>query len=342
VLETLQSIQDPRKRDEYLNHVFRKAATMGVSSVLEWVRQLPKADRDSALLALHSEWSGDSVAGLTNRLFGRPIALALGDHLLKHQLTSPEQAAAFANEFGSVDARAGLLTQAAVQLAATDPGRAYDLGEGLAGRQQAEFFKSFVSAWTAKDPHAAWQWVNQITESSKRMQMQANFIVAESAADPLAAAQKLSLLEAGGDLRSEAVRDLAATWAGTDTAAALRWAEALPSEKDREAAKAGIGASAPVGIGVALTPGDGHAVVQGTLPGGPAERSRALMQGDQILAATDAKGAWVDFRGLQFDEMSTLIRGKSGTSVLLQVQSPNQDTPRIVSITREQIIRRAP
>jgi len=119
---------------------------MGVSAMLEWVRQLPKADRDSALLALHSEWSGSSVAGLTNHLFGRPIAFALGDYLLKHQLTSPEHAAAFAKEFVSGTSRAELLTQAAVQFAAADPGRAYDLGEGLAGRQQAEFFKNVVSA----------------------------------------------------------------------------------------------------------------------------------------------------------------------------------------------------
>jgi hypothetical protein len=341
VLETLQSTEDPRKREEFLNSVFRKASTMGVATVLEWVRQLPKADRDSALLALHSEWSGDSVARLTTRLFARPIAFALGAYLLNHQLASPEQPAAFANEFLSGNARADLLTQAAAQLAATDPGRAYDFGEGLAGRQQAGFFSGFLSAWTAKDPQAAWQWVNQVAESSKRMELQANFIIAESKTDPSTAARELSLLEPGSATRSMAVRGLAATWAGKDTAATLLWADALPSETDREAAKEGIAASAPVGIGVALYIGDGVAVVQDTYPGGPAERSGAFRQGDRIIAATDAAGAWVDLTGLPLEEVVEHLRGEPGTSIQLQLQSPNQNTTRTVSIAREQIVRRA-
>lgn len=80
--------------------------------------------------------------------------------------------------------------------------------------------------------------------------------------------------------------------------------------------------------------------VQGALPCGPAKRSGAL-RGNRILAATDAAGAWMDFCGLQLDEIASVIRGKPGTSISLQVQSPNQTIFRTVSITREQIIGRA-
>ncbi len=341
----LASFKNAREREACINGLVRSYAALDPLAAMEKIRELPDADtRDMAMLALYGEWSGMSAADIIRSgdagHFG--IAGALGLYLMNNGRMTPEQTAALANEFLSGDAQVGVLGRAAEKMAATDPAAALALGEKLDGRQQTRFLARFAMGWAQADPEAARQWASQIGDPSTRARVIERILEAEVSDDPALAAR--SFLETPPDTppaRARAAGRIAAEWAGKDTLAAMQWAAGLTNEADRTAAQRGIERVAPIGIGAMLNSGaDGVPVVGGIVPGTPA--SGSLRVGDRVLSVSGADGAWVNARNVSMGEVISLIRGQPNTQVSLQVQSPGDQAPRVITIGRQQIIHRTP
>lgn len=336
---------DTRAREDYLNSVFRPLAQSGVEVAMAQVRALPDAQsKDMAMLALLGEWTDMSVTELAQRgeigRFGVAGALAL--HLMNEGKVTPQEAAAMANEFLSGGQRVGVLGRAAERLAPTDPKAALAMGDGLSDWEQVRFLSRFVSGWASAAPEAARKWAAQVEDTRIRSVLLGRVLGEEAKVSPSSAAQ--TFLQAPPEdlqVRQRTARQIAAGWAGQDTLAAMQWADNLPTEDDRSAARQGIRSVAPVGIGARISPGsDGLPVLQGLVPGSPASTSGQLRSGDRLVSVTDANGSWVSARNLPLGDVVRMIQGEPNTRVSLQVQSADGSPPRVVTLGREQIIHR--
>ena len=93
------------------------------------------------------------------------------------------------------------------------------------------------------------------------------------------------------------------------------------------------------GIGVILRPEGQHAVVRRLVPGGPADRSRALGIGDRILGI-GAPGAMrpVDVVGWPIHDVVQRLRGPKDTAVRLRIlPAGNATAPRTITLVRDRM-----
>jgi hypothetical protein len=190
----------------------------------------------------------------------------------------------------------------------------------------------------AKDPQLALLWADELTEGPGRAALVARIAVAMVGSDPTAAFALSDRLDSSG--HRGFMDAVFAGWAEKDTDAALQYADQLPEATERDAAVQAIRSVAPVGIGTQIGVKDGYAVIQGLLPGAPAELSGQLDPGDRILAIAQGDNAFVDTRGIPLKDLVDMIRGAPGTLVQLQVlpsEAAPDATPRTVSILRGQI-----
>ena len=326
------------QREDFLRGAFRRAATLGVPTALEWVENLPdNASRNTALLTLYCEWAGVSAASAVEASGSGGIAGAVGSLLLRKNLAAPEEVARFAKEHLRGALRANLLAEVAAQWVSTDPERAFALGDSLAGGPLRIFLNQFAGSWAQKSPAEAWSWAARIEDPRIRAELQQAVFQIEAAKSPESALVKLSEIEPGSSLKVSLTGVLAAAWAGLDTQSALRWAGALPEEGERDSARRAIEAVAPVGIGVRFVEEDGGIRVFEVLQGGAAAQSD-LQAGDRILAVSSPEGLWLDVRNRTMLEAVELIRGRPGSVVSLQVENAKQNTTRTVSIQRGQVL----
>ncbi|MBU3666150.1 MAG: hypothetical protein FGM15_09805 [Chthoniobacterales bacterium] len=332
-----------RANEQEIVAAFRRAALLDPQAAIAKVRQLPDdKSREIALLTLLGEWSGMTSADMLRnenvRRLGAAGALAV--YLMESGKFTPQQAAGMAGEFLSGSELRRVLGRSAARLAPSDPAAALALGNSLDGWQQSRFLESFAAGWASADPVAARTWAAQLGDERTRNAVLARILRAEAESNPALAAQNFSLAafpDAGERMR--VARQIASSWAGRDTLAAIQWADALTDEAARAAAKQGISSTAPVGIGAVLnTSQDGRPVLQQVVPGAPA--SAALKAGDTIMSVQGADGVWVDSKSVPLWELTSLIRGQAGSSVSLQVQSPGDSAPRAITLQRQQIIHR--
>ncbi|WP_165666858.1 carboxy terminal-processing peptidase [Metapseudomonas otitidis] len=95
------------------------------------------------------------------------------------------------------------------------------------------------------------------------------------------------------------------------------------------------------GIGAVLQSDSEHVKVVRLVPAGPAEKSKQIAPADKIVGVAQGNGEMVDVIGWRLDEVVKLIRGPKGSVVRLEVvpasNAPNDQTSKIVSITREAV-----
>jgi hypothetical protein len=323
LLAGLAARKDGPERDAYLEGVIGRLAALGPEAALAQVQQLPDAElRDMAMLALLQEWSGVSTLELirSGNIWRFGASGALGLHLLEQGRITPEQAAEMARSSTDANRRAELLARVGARLAESNPAAAMALADGLDERQRQRFAERLVANLAERSPEAARQLALQTDDPRTRSAMLARILETEAANDP-------------------AARRIGSEWASRDTLSALQWVGSLADENARNAARQGIDAVAPVGIGARLSPGNGGLpVLQELVPGGPASASGQLRAGDTILAVSDVNGRWVDARTVQMGDLIGMIRGQPNTQVSLQIQSPGDAAPRAVTLGRQQII----
>ncbi len=95
------------------------------------------------------------------------------------------------------------------------------------------------------------------------------------------------------------------------------------------------------GIGAVLQSDNEHVKVVRLVPAGPAEKSKQLAPADKIIGVAQGNEEMVDVIGWRLDEVVKLIRGPKGSVVRLEVipasNAPNDETSKVVSITREAV-----
>ncbi len=95
------------------------------------------------------------------------------------------------------------------------------------------------------------------------------------------------------------------------------------------------------GIGAVLQTEDVDTKIVRLVPGGPAKRSKQLAKKDIILSVGQGeKGPLQDIIGWRIDDVVDLIKGKAGTTVRLEVMTPDSGAngeTRIVKIVREKV-----
>jgi len=96
-----------------------------------------------------------------------------------------------------------------------------------------------------------------------------------------------------------------------------------------------------IGIGATLRSDDGYCKIMELVPGGPAARSGLMKAGDRIVGVAQKKGdEFTDIIDLPLNQAVDLIRGKKGTSVLLNIipADATDDSARtVLTIVREEI-----
>lgn len=93
------------------------------------------------------------------------------------------------------------------------------------------------------------------------------------------------------------------------------------------------------GIGAVLQSEDDFTVIKSVVPGGPADKSKALKPEDKIIGVAQDDEEFVDVVGWRLDEVVDLIKGPKGSTVRLQVQKGTSDSKAmsVVSLTRDKI-----
>jgi carboxyl-terminal processing protease len=94
------------------------------------------------------------------------------------------------------------------------------------------------------------------------------------------------------------------------------------------------------GIGVQIHMTNGYATVDRIFPGGPAERSEKLHEGDMIVGVAQGDGPFVNTVNTELDKIMEMVHGRSGTVVRLQMIPGNSKDPskrRVVTLVRREV-----
>ncbi|CAM3827050.1 Tail-specific protease [Pseudomonas reidholzensis] len=95
------------------------------------------------------------------------------------------------------------------------------------------------------------------------------------------------------------------------------------------------------GIGAVLQSDNDQVKIVRLVPAGPAAKTKQVAPADKIIGVAQGNAEMVDVVGWRLDEVVKLIRGKKGSVVRLEVipasNAPNDQTSKIVSITREAV-----
>ena len=95
------------------------------------------------------------------------------------------------------------------------------------------------------------------------------------------------------------------------------------------------------GIGAVLQSDNDQVKIVRLVPAGPADKTKQLAPSDKIVGVAQGDKEMVDVIGWRLDEVVKLIRGAKGSVVRLEViphtNAPNDQTSKIVSITREAV-----
>jgi PDZ domain len=280
---------------------------------------------------LISPGSSDPLAGITNKLerLNRIrqsfVALAAGN---------PTNALRAVKDLTDETERETALLALATQWTQGRLGSARDRARFIA----AYGIEAGLGIELADNPELAVLWANELTQGAGRAAILRQTAVSLVNSDPTAA------FALGDQLPPDEQRNFLdavfAGWGGTDTDAALKWADQLQDPAQRDAAIAAIRTMAPVGIGAALSIQDGYAVINQLFPGTPAELSGQIHPGDRIVALAQGDNAFIDARGLPLKDIVDMVRGAPNTTLQLQLLAADAGPgtpPRTVSILRNQL-----
>jgi len=95
------------------------------------------------------------------------------------------------------------------------------------------------------------------------------------------------------------------------------------------------------GIGAVLQSDNDQVKIVRLVPAGPADKTKQVAPSDKIIGVAQGDKEMVDVIGWRLDEVVKLIRGAKGSVVRLEIiphtNAPNDQTSKIVSITREAV-----
>ncbi len=341
-IAALPNFRRPEDRHALIHGIFHFLSGQDPRSALEAVKQLsPGADRTAARRELLAAWAPQGAEDSPRNDY---LLHTYGSGGLAMQLmsTSPPQkdlAILWAQELGPEEAKGRVLASLAEAIALSSPSEALKLGEGLTGDDYLHFIGKFTDGWAQKDGGAAFDWSMQITDPVLRENLQESIASSWATFDLDGAKNRLAALPPGAT-RDSLLRAVASEMASKDTAAALAWAQGLPTTTDQQLAAGAVQSVAPVGIGAIVGMQDGLPVINSLAPGAPAALSQQVQPGDRILGVDLGQG-FLSTSGMDLEKVIDLIRGQPGTSVRLQLAQPGSngfDPPRVVNLPRAQVL----
>lgn len=92
-----------------------------------------------------------------------------------------------------------------------------------------------------------------------------------------------------------------------------------------------------VGIGVDIAMNDGECVVEHIIPGGPADRSNRVFDGDKIISIQQPDEEPFIVFGQRLRDVVKQLRGETGSLVTLEIKSAHSKSRRSVELTRQEI-----
>lgn len=91
------------------------------------------------------------------------------------------------------------------------------------------------------------------------------------------------------------------------------------------------------GIGAELQDKDGYCTISGLIDDGPAVKSKLLDVGDKIVGVGQETGEIVNVVGSKLRHTVSLIRGKPGTKVRLQIEAKGSGATKTITLTRDKV-----
>lgn len=91
------------------------------------------------------------------------------------------------------------------------------------------------------------------------------------------------------------------------------------------------------GIGATLQSEDGEITIKSFVKGAPAERSKKLQIGDQIIGVGQMTGDIEDVIGWRIDDVVDKIKGKKGSKVRLEIEPAKGGKPKIITLVRDRV-----
>jgi hypothetical protein len=339
----LTKIESQPEREAFVRGMFSQLAEGSSTDALRAIKAITQGpDRIAGLAALVETWQPElapeskrSVAELRlGASEGMIIARLLGD---------PSLAVKYARELLSGSERLQILRSAAFLEASRDPQRALSFGQDLQGTDRTQFLEYVARGWARERGGEALAWASGEPDPAVREMLHREVLLGWGTREPAAALQQLAVLSDPG-LRDEMFSIIVSEWAGTDTRAAMAWANGLPDAQQRERAEASIQVGAPVGIGVVLNMSEGLPNIADVVPGSSASAGGVLKAGYRIAAIGDGRGGYMDLQGVKLEDVTKMIRGKSGTSVALQVIPPGGSMANRVTVMvpRQQLLFKNP
>lgn len=346
-LHQLGSITGRADRDAFLKGVFAFAAgAHSVRDIFNLAATLEDADRPAALfsaLDTLTEGRGDKDGKATRFAARFGVEAGIGMALALDPIFRPEHADAWIEAFGDLDSRGVMIGSFASLRAVDDPQAALAMGAQMTGWDRELFLRSLGDGWSQKDPLSAWNWAleNALLSEPGGMAILGSVLKNWGTKDFEAADRAFQQLS-DPEQRISGAQALARvrTW-NSGTAAAVQWANQLPSEDEKDVAHAAIAEHSPQGIGAALSAKDGYTVVAKLIPQGAAARDGRLQEGDRIIEVDPGTGRFQDLYGRDLTQALDLIRGDAGSTVRLRVVRQDENgvlRDQVMELTREQIV----
>lgn len=326
-LRILSTFTDKSARVRFVRGMAISLAQGNSSVALDIIKDMDEGDRETALLALMDRWTADDPISPVRQaelihLYG--MEAGLGMELLDADQPDIELATLWANRLDEGSDKANLLAQIAGKVMPGDPTAALALGKDLTGNNYVLFLQQTLRDWAHINPQAAMDWAAQVPDAAMREAIQSDIAAGWSSMDDEQSAINALAAMPPGTARTEFVTAMAERHGRQNVSDALVWANQLNDPADRVLAIDTITAlPGPVtGIGASLNLENGMPLVSWLVAGSPAALSGQIHEGDRIMSVAQADGTFVEVHGMSLDAVVNLIRGVAGSTVQLQISSP--------------------
>ncbi len=339
-LARLQSNKDPTER---------KALIMGLFAYIAGHR--PPAEALSLALALRGrEDQKTAIAALVQTWTGNPLTPSLSPQgdivdqsraLFSAEILPPGVADAWLKTFADHPGRSLVASAYAAAFLTKDSDRLLALAETFTPWEKQQYMNDVIGRWSQANQEAALQWLRENPDGISA-KARAETLEEWVQWGPDQVSKQLAVTNDPA-WRLELLSAQAKHLGAQDTAAAVAWADTLPTTVEQEAAHEAIYTAVPRGIGAVLSSESGFPTIRNLLPDGAAGQA-GLLPGDRLVEISGPAGQPVSLYGIRLDEAVASLRGDTTDAInirLLRTGADGQVTEQILPVTRKQLILKA-
>jgi hypothetical protein len=327
----------------------RKALAMGIFAYVAGHRRPEEAlhlalalkgdaDRETALTTLVQTWTGNSQA-----LFPSPQGdiVDRSRALFSSKSLPPGVADAWLKAFADHPGRSLVSAAYAASHLTKDTDRLLAMAESFTPWEKQQYMNEVIGGWSQANQEAALQWLRE-NPNGVSAKARAETLEEWVQWGPDQVSKQLAVTN-DSVWRLELLRAQAKHLGGQDTAAAVAWADGLPTAAEQEAAHEAIYTASPRGIGAVLSSDSGFPTIRNLLPDGAAGQA-GLLPGDRLVEISGAAGQPVSLYGINLQDAVASLRSDTTDTInirLLRTAADGQVTEQVLPVTRKQLILKA-